>query len=589
MENQEFLVREPEGLAATETEQKHFFERLREGYQVASERTGEIVRDFRVAGTSVRLRFAGEALTPAILPGLAHPVFDVETKAAFEISIWDSDSTGVSLASPPRPRRDFTARGNIWGFDSSRYRSALHVGMGSVNVMDRETRRAVFWVPSHQHLPAWVLASPLRSVLHWWMELNGRQLVHAAAVGYGGRGVLIPGRGGSGKSSTALACLLAGMDFVSDDYVALALDPEPRIYRLYTTAKLDRPSLSLYPELAKRCRTIDQRGFDKVVMFLEDGYGTQLKESLPLDLVLKPHLAGVPETRLGPVDVREIERALSPETLMYLPHTGVRTVEFLDRVSHEVPSAAIYLGTDRARIVTAIRGAIEARTAPDSTVRGARDKRPYISVIVHLSEDDLPELRMLAEGIEAQGYPRTELIVVADGAACAMKEEAAKISGNVRFFTLPGPAGNAEAWNRGIRESFAEFLMLIEPGDRFPAGALDSLVQASEQEPGAAWFRGRVVSKAPDGELVAPLRGALIRKSAFRECGLFSRDPFLQRREHQHWLRRLEEKQLTGQHIEVVTLQMERAPMVHVCRPPEQVDLRFLKSQMDRRRQKTPA
>ena len=123
---------------------------LREGFRAASARTGEIVRDFRVAGTSVRLRFAGEALMPMIIPGLAYPVRGAAAQVQCEICLWDSESTGVPLAPPPRPWRDFSGRGNIWGFDSARYRSAYQWGEGSVNVMDCETRQAVYWVPSHQ-------------------------------------------------------------------------------------------------------------------------------------------------------------------------------------------------------------------------------------------------------------------------------------------------------------------------------------------------------------------------------------------------------------------------------------------------------
>ncbi len=389
-------------LPATEDEQAQFFARLREGYLAASARTGEIVRDFHLAGTLVRLRFAGEALLPVIVPGLANCAAAGETGPTCEICLWDSESTGLQLAPPPRPFKDFTRRGNIWGFDSPRYRSAYHWGEGSVNAMDCATRQGVFWVPTNQHVPVWALASPLRSILHWWMELNGRQLVHAAAVGYGGRGVLIPGRSGSGKSSTSLACLLAGMDFVSDDYLALALDPEPRAYRLYSTAKLDPRSLTLHPELAARCRTIYQPGFDKVVLFLEDGYREQLKDSLPINLALKPWISGVPETTLGAAEPLDIERALAHETLGHLPHAGAETVEFLNRVSHDVPRSAIYLGTDRARIATVIQQALGSQTTGELPRRPA-EWLPFLSVIVHFHQEDRAELRTLATEIEAQG------------------------------------------------------------------------------------------------------------------------------------------------------------------------------------------
>jgi len=88
-------------LPATEQEQAQFFARLQEGFLAASARTGEIVRDFRLAGTSIRLRFAGKALVTVIVPGLANAVSEIETGPACEIRLWDSESTGVRLPPPP--------------------------------------------------------------------------------------------------------------------------------------------------------------------------------------------------------------------------------------------------------------------------------------------------------------------------------------------------------------------------------------------------------------------------------------------------------------------------------------------------------
>jgi len=575
-----------DSLPATEQEQAQFFDQLCQGFQAASARAGEITRDFRVAGTRVRLRFAGEALISTIVPGLASPVVGAENERGCEIWLWDSETTGVGVPRSPRPWIDFTGSGNIWGFDSSRYRSAYQWGEGSVNVMDRETRQAVFWVRSARQLPPWVLASPLRSILHWWMELNGRQLVHAAAVGYDGRGVLMPGRGGSGKSSTSLACLLGGLDFISDDYLALALDPEPRAYRLYSTAKLAPENLTLYPEITDRCRVVCQPGFDKAVLFLEDGFRQQLRDSLPVKLVLKPWISGVPETTLGPVEPREIERALASETLIHLPHAGAQTLEFLERVSHEVPRAAIHLGTNRSRIASAVQGALCAGITAEAPDSRSRERRPFVSVIVHLCEEDREALRRLAAGIEEQGYPRTELIVAAAGPACDMADEVANLPGNVRFLRFREPAVNAMVWNCAIRESFAELLVWLEPGDRLEPGALDALVRACQLDSASAWVQGRVVSSELGAESLSPLRGAIIRKSAFRECGLFHAGPFLQGSEHRDWLKRAVDRGLTGGQIADITLRVTGTPRTPPLRLPSRVALGQVKAHLDRRRRR---
>jgi hypothetical protein len=158
-----------------------------------------------------------------------------------------------------------------------------------------------------------------------------------------------------------------------------------------------------------------------------------------------------------------------------------------------------------------------------------------------------------------------------------MTDEIAKLPGTVRFFPFRDTVVNAQAWNRGIRESFAELLIFIDPGDRFPLGALNALVNACELAAGAAWVRGKAGH---------PLRGTLIQKTAFRECGLFSTDPYFQGREQTHWLERSQQKGLMGRSIEVVTLLTAAAAVSENRRVVVKPDLSFLKEELDRRRQK---
>jgi hypothetical protein len=117
-----------------------------------------------------------------------------------------------------------------------------------------------------------------------------------------------------------------------------------------------------------------------------------------------------------------------------------------------------------------------------------------------------------------------------------------------------------------------------------PLGALDALAGASEMNSAAAWVRGRV--SGDENQSLEPLRGALIRKSAFRKYGLFPADPFFRGREHRSWLQRVEEQGLTGRPIETVTLcaagGAARKPGRLLLRP----DLGFLRAELVRRQGK---
>lgn len=83
------------------------------------------------------------------------------------------------------------------------------------------------------------------------MEKNGCQLLHAAAIGTEEGAVLITGKGGIGKSTTALSCLQSGPYYFADNYLIVRLEPEPLVYSLYCTAKLNADHVKNFPEFFK--------------------------------------------------------------------------------------------------------------------------------------------------------------------------------------------------------------------------------------------------------------------------------------------------------------------------------------------------
>ena len=80
-----------------ETDQLAFFKLLEEGFERATSETGVLTRDFAVAGRRLRLRFAGQALEPAILPAIEHLAIPTEGSSDFSIDLFDAHSTGTPL------------------------------------------------------------------------------------------------------------------------------------------------------------------------------------------------------------------------------------------------------------------------------------------------------------------------------------------------------------------------------------------------------------------------------------------------------------------------------------------------------------
>lgn len=119
-----------------------------------------------------------------------------------------------------------------------------------------------------------------------WALQSDMLILHSAAVGINGKGVLIGARGGRGKSTLSVSCLLRGLDFTADDYVILnrrgALTARP----LYRTVGLN-PDMEkiLQPKLPVLRKDIQRGG-----KLLLDASQKSFCESMSIRGILFPAL-----------------------------------------------------------------------------------------------------------------------------------------------------------------------------------------------------------------------------------------------------------------------------------------------------------
>src|SRR5215471_4732377 len=110
----------------SEAEQVAFFDAVLQRSLIAEARAGVVEHFFDVAETVVRIAFAGDNLARLLVPALSHLEIAPSPSPDVTFHVWDSRSTGVPMVVPPCSRDAFTDRGEIWGMDSARIRSAFH-------------------------------------------------------------------------------------------------------------------------------------------------------------------------------------------------------------------------------------------------------------------------------------------------------------------------------------------------------------------------------------------------------------------------------------------------------------------------------
>jgi hypothetical protein len=309
----------------------------------------------RPAGVPVRVHLAGAELIDRLAPGMLEESIGGDDPA---IELWAFDRAGSGRAAPPPPWTpgDYLQREEIAGWTRPPHLASYSTDYATLSVADTAAGLGVQWLRDASAMAPWEGGAPLRSILRWTLERHGIHLIHAAAVGNGADGVLLLGSGGAGKSTTALACLQAGMALVADDYTLIRPGAPPTAHPAFAIAKAGPAALKLLGGGGLDARAVgarvDWRG--KLRLPIAD----VVCPSLALRAIVLPRVArrtGIPV----PFSGREALRAIAVSTLLQLPGDSAATLTVLRELLAMLPVYSLEVGPDVAAIPEAIGALIE--------------------------------------------------------------------------------------------------------------------------------------------------------------------------------------------------------------------------------------
>jgi hypothetical protein len=332
---------------------------------------GAVTRSFDLAGSTIHLVGAGSALIDRMLPAFAHlpdadpaaspsgahlPDVDPDADptragspaADLTILVWDTASTGVALP-------DLGAAGPVVGqpvapiLHDATHSFAFHAYEGAVSHLDRERCLAVYAVEDAVRYPSWERACPLRSLLTWWFLPHRRLVAHGGAVSVGDDAVLLTGVGGSGKSTTALAALAGGFDYLGDDYVLVDLHepPSARVHSLYGSAKLAPEHLTRFPGLLHPDEDIPRDPPDaKMVGWPIAEHPARARRHASIRAVVLPEVVGAGPSMLERVPTSRALLGLAPSTLFQTAGHHGGAFRLAAEVARAVPAYRLGLGAD---------------------------------------------------------------------------------------------------------------------------------------------------------------------------------------------------------------------------------------------------
>lgn len=265
----------------------------------------------------VRLVAAGSALLDYYEPAFLHLArLDDSVAADLTVLLWDSASTGHPF---PVPGVDVPADPLGAVTQCGPVTLAFHPMEQTISMLDVEGSLAVFIVRGIDYLPVWDRPAPLRFLLAWWFASQNLLLAHSAAVSSEDGAALIVGPSGSGKSSTALGCLAAGLGYLGDDHVLL--DPVQRtVSSIFGSAKLVPEHLQRFPGLM---RPDVPRPHDppdsKMVGWPSVEYPERMVRTAPIKAFIVPVVTRGPSCRMLRSTAGRALMALAPTTMFQTP------------------------------------------------------------------------------------------------------------------------------------------------------------------------------------------------------------------------------------------------------------------------------
>ncbi|HUF70197.1 MAG TPA: hypothetical protein VMM79_16235 [Longimicrobiales bacterium] len=323
------------------------------------------------AGRPVRLRVAGSTLAQRTQRAFAHlRIGDDAQASALRIDLWDETETGVPCPSSDpaaEPERAWVACGGSLGASPDGRYVSFRYG-DSVTVLDRDGQHMIGCRRDGSHLSGGEYSKPLLLLLSIWYYDRGVQLLHAGLLARDGMGVLLPGDSGTGKSTTCLAGLTQGLEFLGDDFIGIERAGAGTFlgHSIFNTACLASRNLGRFPDLEPLAVASASPEEEKPILFLSEIHPERLRATVPVRAVVLLRIRSE-RTEIRPATRVEALRQFAASTLhTVVPRPGREALRMIAEVVESVPAYWLLLGPDMRDIGPGIDGILARACGVDA-------------------------------------------------------------------------------------------------------------------------------------------------------------------------------------------------------------------------------
>ena len=201
-------------------------------------------------------------------------------------------------------------------------------------------------------------------LIDWTVQSTGFSLAHAGTLGLDGRGMLLVGQSGSGKSGTTLAGLAEGLQTVGDDFIALRCDAEFAVRSVFPLARQDPAGLDRIEGLRDRVSTHRVNHLGKFEFDLRDTFPGAFVDELTVDAIVLPVISDATTPSLHPITATEaMVELLRSNPFRYVGNPASRLARFA-ALARGRPCFRLRLSADGIKNGRALRTLLETLATP---------------------------------------------------------------------------------------------------------------------------------------------------------------------------------------------------------------------------------
>ncbi len=330
---------------------------------------------FSLYGTTVKYATVSPCLAEPVLELLRHFRRDsLQESAPLTLSFQSVQKRAdIPLALSPSARQLSSATGAKVGDrretglpyeviqDDGRLIADFHAA--GVLIMDGTLGRADGYLIKPETLHSNLIEYLFHIALIELLRRKGLYTIHATALEKHGRGILIPGNSGRGKTTSFISLLRSGYRYLSDDH-PLIRDAGAHVEVLPFPIKINvtDATVAFFPELRKAPEHVLRPGTPKRAFFAEDMYPTSVGAPCEPAIVLFPHVVDAPHSHLELLPKSRALEALLPQALLVYDQAVARTeFQVLAKLVKQVACYRLHLGRDLLDLPKLISPLLEKR------------------------------------------------------------------------------------------------------------------------------------------------------------------------------------------------------------------------------------